>query len=215
MHRLATGRLLEKHLRLLSDVAGIERLRLFVREHQQPVRTLLLVLLAHHVGNPEGCRSRTLRIREHMQLRHVQSLQEVVAFLEALRCLAAASHHHVHADEGIRHQRLDQLYLMREERLVITAVHQPQHLVAPALQRDMEMRHEGTALRTIGNQLVRQQVRLYRRNTVAAHALHLVERLHQIRKRLPRRLAEVADVHARQHNLLTPFRSRLLRLFHQ
>ena len=150
-----------------------------------------------------------------MKLRHVEPLQEAVSLLETLGRLAATAHHHIHTDKRIRHQLLDPVDLVGKQLRVVMTVHQLQHRVAAALQGDMEMRHKRPALRTIGNQLIRQQVRLQRTDAVTADALHRVERLHQIDKTLTRGLSEITDVHTRQHDLLTPLSHRLLSLSHQ
>ena len=81
------------------------------------------------------------------------------------------------------------------------SVHQPQHLIASALQGDVEVRHEAARTGYVVYQLVRQQVRLDGGDAVALHALHLVERTHQVEEALAGALAEVADVHAGDDNL--------------
>ncbi len=154
MHSLASWRLLEEHLSLGTDILGIELLGLLVAQLQQTLRAHLLLLLAYHVWNLQGSCSWTLGIWEHMELRNRQTLQELIAFLKALRSFTTTAHHHIYTDKGIRHLLLDQVHLMGEERLVVTAVHQLQHLIASALQGNMEVRHEGTALGTIGNEVV-------------------------------------------------------------
>ena len=79
----------------------------------------------------------------------------------------------------------------------------------------MEVRHKRPALRTELYQLVRQQVRLQGADPESADALHAVERLHQVNEALTSSLAEVADIHARQHDLLAPLAGSLLSLCHQ
>ena len=60
--------------------------------------------------------------------------------------------------------------------------------------------------------LVRQEVRLDGGDAVAFDALHTVQGTDQVEESLTRRLAEVTDVYARDHNLLGPFARRRLRL---
>ena len=215
MHRLAARRLLKQHLSLQPDMPGVEGLRLTVREVEQSLRAKFFVLIAHRVGNAQSRSARTLRVREHMQLCHVQAVEKLVGLLETLGRLPPTPHHHVDTNKGIRHQRLDPADLVGKELGVVVAMHQFQHGVATALQGDMEVRHKGTALSTIGYQLVAQQVGLQRTDSVAADALHLVQRLHQVDEALTRRLTEVANVHARQHYLAPTLLGRLLSLLHQ
>ena len=132
------------------------------------------------MGNAQGSSTRALRIREHMQLRNGQTVQERIALLEILFQLSPCSHHHVHADEGIGHHLLDHLYLMCEQSRVVTTVHQFQHGIRTALQGNMEMWHEGPALCAIGYQVIIDQIGLQTTDAVAFHTLHLVECLDEI-----------------------------------
>ena len=150
-----------------------------------------------------------------MQLRHVEVVEEHVGLLEALWRLTATAYHHVHADKRIRHQHLDTADLVGKQLGIVVSVHQFQYRVAAALQGNMEMRHERPALRTEGNQLVRQQIGLQRTNPIAADTLQPVERLHQVDELLACRLAEIADVHSRQHDFLASLPGCLLCLRHQ
>ena len=68
VHRPTPLSLLEKHLGLLPDVAGIECLGLLVAERKQLVSAQFLLLFFDYVWNTEGGRPRALRVREHVQL---------------------------------------------------------------------------------------------------------------------------------------------------
>ena len=215
MHRLASECLLEEHFCLRADVPGIELLRLLVAQLEQALGAQFLVLVAHHIGNAQCSRARSLGIGEHVQLGDRQTLQELIALLEALGRLSPAPHHHVHADEGIGHLLLDEHHLVGEERLVVAAVHQLQHLIAATLQRDVEVGHEGTAPGTISYQFIIAEIRLQTRDAVTPNALHLVQSLHQVEEILVGGLSEVADVHAGEHYFLATLSCSLLRLLHE
>ena len=77
------------------------------------------------------------------------------------------------------------------------------------------MGHESPALRTIGNQLVIKQIRLYTADAVTADTFHLIECFHQINKTFARSLAEISDIHTSEHNFLATFSSSLPGLLHQ
>ena len=158
MHRPATGSLLEQHLCLLANVTSIESLRLLIRQVEQQLRSLLLVMVAHNIWNLQGHRARTLRVRKHVKLGHVQRLQELIGLLKALGRFTPAPYHHINANESIGHLFLDAVNLIAEQAAVVMAVHQLQHRVAATLQGNMEMRHEGTAMGTIVYQLVCEQI---------------------------------------------------------
>ena len=216
MHGAPTRSLLKQHLRLLTNKLLVEGVRLLVRQLQQAFAAQLLVTLRHHIVNLQGRRAGTLAVGEYMQLGHGQLFQKLVGLLKTLWRLAPAAHHHIHADKCIRHHLLDSQYLIGKQLAVVMSVHQLQHRVAAALQGDMEMRHKRpTLLAAIVYQLVAQQVGLQAADTIAADALHLVQGLHQVEEALARGLAEVANVHARQHNLLATLCGSLLGLSHQ
>ena len=125
VHGAAARGFLEQHLSLLTDVPLIEGVNLLVRQFQQAVTTLALVLIGNHIGNVQSRRSGTLGIREHVQLRHVETLQEIVGLLETLGCLTSAPHHHVDTDKRVGHHRLDSMNLIGKQLSVIMSMHQP------------------------------------------------------------------------------------------
>ena len=215
MHCLASWRLLEEHLSLGTDVLGIELLSLLVAQLQETLGAQLLLLLIYHVWNLQGCCSRTLGVWEHVELRNRQALQELIALLEALRSFTTTAHHHIYADKRIRHLLLNQVHLVGEERLVVTAVHQLKHLIASALQRNMEVRHEGTALGTVGDEVIIAEIRFQTGDTVTLDAFHLVHRLHKVEEPLMGGLSEITDVHTGNHDFLAALSCRLLALSHE
>ena len=94
-------------------------------------------------------------------------------------------------------------------------MHQPQHFVGARLQGDMEMRHEGSALRAELQDLIGEQVGFDAGDTVALDSLDVVQSAQQIKETLARRASEVADIYARDDDLLATLGSCLLRLSHQ
>ena len=94
-------------------------------------------------------------------------------------------------------------------------VHQFQHRIATALQRNMVMRHKSPALCTVVYQLGAQQVGFQTTDTITLNTFNGIQCLHQIDEFLACRLAEVTNVHTRQHNLLTTFAGGFLSLCHQ
>ena len=77
------------------------------------------------------------------------------------------------------------------------------------------MRHEGTALGAVLDELVRNQIGFERADAVTLNALYPIERLNQVDKLLAGSLTKVADVHTGEHNLLTTLGSGLLGLRYQ
>ena len=150
-----------------------------------------------------------------MELCHGQAVEKFVAVLEILRSLAAAAHHHVDTDEGVGHEFLDEMDLMGEDITGVATVHELEHLVIATLQRDMEVRHEGTRVGTVLDELVVDEVGFQRTDAIALYALHTVEGFDQVEERLAGGLAKLSDVHACEHNLLAAFACRLFGLFHE
>ena len=215
MHCLASWRLFEENLSLCTDVLGIEFLRLLIAQLQQSLGALLLLLLVNHIRNLQGSCTRTLRIREDVKLGNRQTLQELIAFFKTLRSFAATAHHHIDTDKRIRHFLLDKIHLVGEERLVVTAVHQLEHLIASALQRNVEMRHKGTALGTILYEIIITEIRLQTRDAVTLDSFYLIHRLDKVDESLVGSLTEITDIHTGNDDFLTAFSSRLLTLSHK
>ena len=101
---------------------------------------------------------------------------------------------------------------MTEQRRVITAAHQFQHLIAAGLQRHMEMRHEATRRRHPIDNLIGEQIRLYRGNAVTLYSVNLVQSLYKVKERIISPLSEITYVHSGQHDLLATFSGNLTRL---
>ena len=215
MHCLASWRLFEENLSLSTDVLGIEFLRLLIAQLQQSLGAFLLLLLVNHIRNLQGSRAWTLGIREDVKLGNRQTLQELIAFFKTLRSFAATAHHHIHADKRIRHFLLDKIHLVGKERLVVTAVHQLEHLIASALQRNVEMRHKGTALGTILYEIIITEIRLQTRDAVTLDSFYLIHRLDKVDESLVGSLTEITDIHTGNDDFLTAFSSRLLTLSHK
>ena len=95
----------------------------------------------------------------------------------------------------------------------ILSAHQFEHRVGPALQRYVEMGHEGSRRRGEINDFVGEQVGLDRGDAVALDTLYGVEGPDKSKEILAcgwgeavgAALAEVADVHPGDHDLPTPF----------
>ena len=215
MHCLASWRLLEENLSLCTDVLSIEFLRLLIAQLQQSLGAQLLLLLVNHIRNLQGSRARTFRIREDVKLGNRQTLQELIAFFKTLRSFAATAHHHINTDKRIRHFLLDKIHLVGEERLVVTTMHQLEHLIASALQRNVEMRHKGTTLGTILYEIIITEIRLQTRDAVTLDSFYLIHRLDKVDESLVGSLTEITDIHTGNDDFLTAFSSRLLTLSHK
>jgi hypothetical protein len=78
---------------------------------------------------PQGYQA--LRIREHVQIRERQALDEIATLGELVFRLTRKSHHHVRSDSGIRHggaRFADTIGVMPGP---VLAPHAPQHAPAP------------------------------------------------------------------------------------
>src|SRR5574344_1961524 len=95
------------------------------------------------------------------------------------------------------------------------AMHQLQHGVASALQRDMEMRHEGPATCAILYEFVGGKVRFETADTVSLYSLHLVEFSDEVDKLLACGFPEVSDVHTCEYYLSSTLLDGLPCLCHE
>ena len=103
----------------------------------------------------------TLAVGEDVELRNVQSGDEIKGTVEHVVRLATHADNDIDADESIGHPTFDLLHLVGEEGGVIATTHQLQHLVGTTLQRHVEMGHEGARICTKPDDFIRQKIRLY------------------------------------------------------
>ena len=193
----------------------VERLGLTVGELKEPVASLFLRLVIDCVGNLQGGSAWSLGIGKYMELGYIERLKKLVCLFETLRCLSTTAYHNINSDEGIGHKTLYVSYLVGKELGVVVAVHELQHLVASALQRNVEMGHEGTARGTIVDKIVGVEVGFKAAYAIALYALHLVELTDEVDEFLTCGLAEVAYVHSREHYLSPTLCGSLTCLIHK
>ena len=213
--RLARRGMFEQHRPRGADEPAVEVAGLLCRECEDTLTALVLLLRRDHMRDFQGFGARTFGVGEHVILRHIHALHEVVCLLEVFFRLATGADDDIHANKSIGHYLTNLLYLMAEQRRVVLPVHEPQHLVASTLQGDVEMWHERSRLGTILDDFVRKQVRLDAGDAVAFDALHLVECLHEVEEGLTCRTSKIADVHPRDDNLLATLLHHLQGLLHQ
>lgn len=79
------------------------------------------------------------------------------------------------------------------------AAHKLQHMVGSRLQRQMKVGHEPARRGNEIDDLVGQQVRLYRGDSVAVDPLYGVERAAQVDEAFSGEFAEVTDVDSCDH----------------
>ena len=204
--------MLQQHSGRAADVGGVESVRLLGGERQQELAAAVFLGRRHRAVNLQGCRAGALGVAEDMQLGNIEAAEEVVRLAEVLVRFTASTHNDVDADEGMGHDVLDALDLLAEERRVVAATHEAQHLVAARLKGDMEVGHERPRTGHEGNDVVGEQVGLERRDAVAADALNGIEGADETDERLACAFAEVADVDARDDNLLGALRHGFLSL---
>ena len=206
---------LKKYETLLAKMLVVERKCLLVREFKEYVRAAFLLLFIYYIRDLQRGSARTFAVWEDVKLRYVEAFQKLIALFKALWSLAATAHHHINADESIRHVLLDKFYLMAEECCVVAAVHKFEHSVRPALERNVEVRHELFASRAIYNNVIREQFWLNTAYAIALNTIHFVKRFHKIEECFACGTTEITDVHASDDNLLAALLSHLLCLVHE
>ena len=192
--------MLPQHSALRSDELAIVRLTFLFRERQQSFASFALSLRVYHVGNAQSRRTWTFGITEHVELRNGKRSNEFVGFFEKFVRFTTRTHNHIDPNKGIGHNATNEFHLRAEKRGVVVTLHQFQHPIATALQRNVKVRHKSATLAAIVHNLIREQVGLDARNAIARNALHLVKCLHELEEIFTRRASEVANVHPGQHN---------------
>ena len=196
----------------LSYIYIIICMQFLVAQREHLLAALVFLFGRHLARDVESLRAGTLAVAEHVVLADRQRLHESKRLGKEFVCLAAHAHDDIHADEGVGDVCPDFLYLLPEEPRVVVSVHEAQHLVAAALERDVEVRHESPAIGAEADDFFRQEVRFDAADAVALDAFHLVEGTKQVDEPLARRLSEVADVDACQHDFLASLACSLLSL---
>ena len=149
-----------------------------------------------------------------MELRNGKRSNEFVGFFEKFVRFTTRTHNHIDPNKGIGHNATNEFHLRTEKRSIVVTLHQFQHPIATALQRNVEVRHKSTTLATIVHNLIREQVGFDARNAIASNALHLVKCLHELEEILPGRASEVTNVHPGEHNFASACSSSIFSLRH-
>ena len=134
--------MLNQHRAHCTYILGCECFKFGLADTEHDVSAAVLLLLAHHMVNLQGAGAGALAVGEHMQARDLETLDKPARLIEQLRRLAAGAHYEVHADEGVGHHGADALDFVPEKRRVISAAHQPEHLIGAILERNVEMWHK-------------------------------------------------------------------------
>ena len=103
---------------------------------------------------------------------------------------------------------------MSEQCPVVPTVHQPQDLVAAALQRDMEMWHKRSAMGAIIDKRIVEKVGFETTDAKTPDAFNLIERPNQVDKTLTSSSSEVAYIHSGKYNFLSALTGSLFGLRH-
>ena len=204
VHGGTLARLLEQYGARGALEPGIEIVQFPLRNLEHAAATLVPLGYGHDRLYLQGLGTRSLGVGEDVQLRNVEPLDKPAALLEQLFGLAPYAGDEVDPDEGVGNETAYGLYLVGEESRVVVTVHQLQHRVATRLQGYVEVWGKPLRLGYEGDNLVGEQVGLNRGDAVVRDALDLVERADEVEEGLSRLFAEVADIHPRDDNLLTP-----------
>ena len=144
-----------------------------------------------------------LGVGEHVQVGKVQGFDKVVRLAEILVRFGGESHDHIRPDAGMGHQFPDALYPVAVQGGEVAPAHLAQHLVATALQGDVEMRNEPPAAGDEFQDGIGEQVGFDRGNADPVEALDPFEGLHQIEEGLarPLRAPPVAGIDPGEYDL--------------
>ena len=118
------------------------------RDFENLLAAFVFPLGGNLVGYIEGFCARTLAVTEYVVLADWLTIHKDASLLKKFVSLPPHAHNDIHPDKRIGHQLAYALYLMSKKSRIVATMHQTKHLIAPRLQRHMEMGHEGTTLGT-------------------------------------------------------------------
>ena len=114
-------------------------LRQLVCECLHPRRALLTYRRRHLIAPPRRRCSLARRIREDVHPCKAHLTHEIQPHRKILLRLTRESHNDIRRDCNARHRRTHLLQEMSKRRRIIVTVHRAQHVIAPRLQRQMQM----------------------------------------------------------------------------
>ena len=103
---------------------------------------------------------------------------------------------------------------MSEERSVVFPLHEFEHFVASALQRNVEVGHEGATTGAIVDEFVGEKIRFDAADAEPLDAFHAVKGFDEVDESFVIIAAKLSDVDACQHNLSPAVGCSLLGLPH-
>src|SRR5215471_5249756 len=145
-----------------------------------------------------------------MEIRNVKGLNKCYSLFEILIRFSRKSYDHIGADRAVGHDFLNMSHTIRIKFTLIPSTHQTQDPVAPALQRNVKMRHEFPAARDEFNNFIGKQVGFNGRNPEPLNLINLIQLPDQSKKILlsfsNRSVgnAKISKVDSGQHNFLHP-----------
>ena len=95
----------------------------------------MLDLWIYDVIDLQSLCARSFRITEDMQLRDVETLDELPCLFKQLVGLSPCADYDIDTNEGMGHDRLDPFYFVSEQGRIVPATHQFQDAVTATLQR--------------------------------------------------------------------------------
>ena len=95
-----------------------------------------------------------------MQVRNIQSVQEIISLLKILIAFTRETYDHVHTYTTMRHYLFNVCHTLFIKFFLISAAHCTQNIITPALQGYMKMRHEFVGVCNKADNIIVEQIRL-------------------------------------------------------
>ena len=112
-----------------------------------------------------------------MQIANIKVVKKVIGLFEIFFCFGREANDHVNTNAAMWHNLFDLLDSFRVKLPAITPAHSRQYLIAPALQRNMEMRHEFFTSCNEIDYIRSQQIRFNRRYPVTIYTVYFIKGL--------------------------------------
>src|SRR5688500_19902637 len=81
-----------------------------------------------------------------MEIGNIKGMKKFKSLIKIFFSFSRKTDNHIHTDTAVRHKSFDKCYFFSVQFAPVSAPHQPQYFIAAALQGNMKMRHELSAV---------------------------------------------------------------------
>ena len=170
----------------------------------------MFFFLGNGKGDVEGTGALAFGVGEYVELGNGEGGNEIAAVLEIFEGFATHAGDDVHADEGIGEEPADGMNLFGKEVAGVPPAHEAEHVVAAGLEGNVEVGHEVAGRSDESNDVVRQEIGFYGRDSVTGDVVQLVQFAEEGEEVLAGMPAEVSGIDPREDDFADALRCGFL-----